>query len=307
MFKHLLIIITLCMIWLAVIFTVGPATSGADPTPTAAVLPTPVPFELGPEWEPYAPAPSPAKHQIFAETEHFIIYSPDDYLPLPLEAVVAWAEEGYKYVAEQLETGIDQRIYLNFMPPLTTDCYPRGYFALAVDEDDAFVPVVTVLADEETSPAQIKGAVAHETAHAIHALGFKHGLSAESGLDEGLATWASRDYWVDWMEGESLEEMVRGYREDDVYRSLVEWFSSYTHPRNTDCIEQRNIIYTELASFTGWLIDEYGMETFIDLMDTASESRVDNQLIRTHADFEAVYGMALNQLEAAWLEWVSFQ
>lgn len=307
--KQIVLIITLCIICLGLMFTVRPATGQLDPTPTAQILPTLTPFNL-PEFEISEDfkTPTPLLErdlQIFAETEHFIIYSERDYLPVPLVDIEAWAEETYSHVAEQLDADVDQPIYLTFERSVRGGrCYARGYFGMHQATDDSAVPWITVFANPNTSTEQIKAVLAHETAHAIDTLGIEGGISVEKGLSEGLATWAARDYWVEWLGGDSLEGMVRDYLEDDSYFPLVEWFDPYTLPPTADCVERRNIIYTELASFTGWLIDEYGMEAFIDLMESAEETRTETQITRSRADFMGVYGLALNQLAAAWLEWV---
>jgi hypothetical protein len=183
--------------------------------------------------------------------------------------------------------------------PVDAGCTVRG-IALYGDP-----PQIKVFADSTVSEAYFWGVLSHETAHMIHAEGLA-GFSRHQPLTEGLATWNSASYWAAWMGADSLDDLVRGYLASGEYLPLYENYDLALAYNGPDCLHYRDILYSEWASFTGYLIDEYGFGRYGALMDSAPpEPRRDDDLGRVTvmrpADFEGIYGLALNQLEARWL------
>jgi hypothetical protein len=171
-------------------------------------------------------------------------------------------------------------------------------------------PRIVIYADDETSRAQIHGVLAHELGHVLISSRFEPMPRA---LNEGLATWASAPYFNDWLGNPSLDAAVRSYLQDGVYLPLHQnYFLTDINPgtegrSSESCIARRETLYTEWASFLGYLIDRHGMERLEALIATAPEPEMtDAGLVHRAADFAAVYGSALNQLEAAWLRHITW-
>jgi hypothetical protein len=126
--------------------------------------------------------------------------------------------------------------------------------------------------------------------------------------NEGLATWASARYFNAWLGYASFESAVRSYVEDGTYLPLHENYTlTDIYPGEDErtsegCIDRRETLYTEWASFLDYLIEQHGMDELETLIKSATDPQMtDDEIIIERADFEAVYGSSLNQLEAAWL------
>ena len=69
-----------------------------------------------------------------------------------------------------------------------------------------------------------------------------------------------------------------------------------------DCLNQRDIIYTEWAAFIDYLVEEHGRERLYSLFRTPPLVSDDEAAPFRRPNFPAVYGSSLERLEAAWLE-----
>lgn len=299
----------------------------ADATPTAYPLPTQV-IEPGLVRQVEASAAARRQHwrqlapiqgDLAAETEHLRIFVEDGHLPVDLQTFQVEAEAVYDYVRARLETSSDKKFAVAFRPPDTSDCPVRG-LAMASPE-----PQTILFVDEKASHAYILGVLAHELGHLLHA----HGLQAggDTYLSEGLATWAAGEYWRAWR-GETPAESVQTYLREGRYVPLHEYYrqdAGYQRFEGEDCLAERDRRYLSWAAFVGFLIDRYGLEKMVELLNstqplegatmtqpppTASpppgnppmlEERIIAQRTIRPPDYLGVYGLELNQLEAAWL------
>ena len=292
---------------------IHPFLSG--PTPTAAPLPTRIAQEIvvtrvveSGEAEPPAGgrllAEVPEDLEPAGESEHFTFYVERGAEAPPMDELGPTAEEIFSYVSRRLAAPYDGSIVVLFRPPPRTACRPRGMAITEPPGEQHDVPLVYIFAGDDTGRDQIMGVLAHEVAHILHARALEQGLSRHAPLNEGFAHWLSTDYVTAWYNTPSYNALVRRYLEAGTYLSLHENYQSpYPSPESGDdnCLQRRDQLYTEWASFIGFLIDSYGMEQFLALMAGPEIEQTQVPPIIYPPDYEGVYGLALNQLEVAWL------
>jgi len=246
------------------------------------------------------------EQQKVAETEHFAIYAPAGELPAAVPNLPERAERVLDEVIARLGSLAEEPggIRITFRPPSDMPCPPRG---LASSRP----PRIIIFADDQTSEEQILGVLTHELGHVVIMQRFERIPSA---LNEGLATWGSAPYFNAWLGNASLDAAVRSYLEDSTYLPLHEnYYLTNIYPGEEEgtsegCITRRETLYIEWASFLGHLMDQYGVEKLEELIETAPEAeRTEEALVVKPADFEAVYGSSLNQLEEAWLRRITEQ
>jgi hypothetical protein len=281
-----------------------------DPIPST-LTPDPLPTQAEAERPPASPALSPQPtttllddympgHLVAAETAHYVIYIQKDYFPVERQWWLGQVEQVYAYVSGRLQhANVKEKIHLGFLPPDPQSCPVRG---LASHDHP---PVVLIYASPASSRAYLLGVLAHETGHAISSEGFAEGMPGDLALAEGLATWASEKYWVNWMGAPSLDGMVGSYLARGEYESIRENYDLHgIYPwqnAGKDCLVRRDKIYSEWASFTGYLIDRYGWEKAHRLFRLPEPQRRDGKQISFPPNYEGVYGQSLNQLEEEWL------
>jgi hypothetical protein len=225
----------------------------------------------------------------------------DAPFPEDVEEFKEEAEQVFTYVSARLKSSTEAKIAVTFRRPSTEPCRARGLF---VGERPYRI---FIFADEQTSRDQLLGVLAHETGHYLHTVGDLPGTTWA--FTEGIATWASGEYWNAWQNSPSLDASVQRYRERGQFLPLYENFQRPPQPNpqatpsvNDDCLVLRDTIYTEWASFLDYLIQKYGWEKLPALFESPDYERRRREIIMKPPDFQAVYGSSLNQLEAAWLE-----
>lgn len=236
-----------------------------------------------------------------AETDHFELYTPDGQFPAAVPDLPDLAETILGEVSARLgPLGEEPQkdVQVTFLPPSSMPCPPRGLAATRP-------PRIFIYADDETSREQILGVLAHELGHILIMNRFR---DIPRALNEGLATWASAPYFNRWQEIPSLDTAVRSYLQDSTYLPLHEnYYLTGINPgaeegSSESCITRRETLYIEWASFLDYMIEWRGMDKLEELTETVPDAeRSDGEIIIKPADFEAVYGSSLNQLEAAWL------
>lgn len=286
-----------------------------DATPTAFSPPTQI-FELPANleepptivvtFEPLGIDPSIPVREI-AKTEHFDVYTEEGFVQVQAEKSLEKLEEVFVYVSNRLGTSIEINILLSFRKRSDTPCPARG---VALPGSP---PEIIVFVNEETDMEELLGILAHEVGHIITIYGSEDGAPDDSALNEGWATWAAGNYWVNWQVADTFDAIVRSYVEDSEYLPLYQNYDFETllpHPEATataDCLERRTVLYTEWASFLDFLIQRYGMAKFSEFLRTSSTEVTDSKMIIRPPDYEGVYGSSLNQLEAAWLQHIMAQ
>lgn len=169
---------------------------------------------------------------------------------------------------------------------------------------------VWVVADDETPADQVIAVAAHEMAHHVGRARF--GGIGDRLLGEGLATWLAQDSWLRWQGWDSLDEAVRGFRSTGTYIPFAQRDDSPGPVSDAECLAGRDTLYTEYASFVGFLIDTYGLERFEELADTIATVTITvspgaptptptRALRPPMPDYQAVYGRSLEELEQEWL------
>jgi hypothetical protein len=239
-----------------------------------------------------------------AETSHFEFFAEDGYCPMTVDELPGPFERVFEYVSTRLGASLEGKIALSFRRPVAGPCSVRG---LAKTWP---TPQIYLYADQETSREQLLGVLAHEVGHIVHHYGFAENLSGGSGFDEGLATWAAGQYWNEWHGTPSLQAGVRTYLEAGTYLPLYKHYDvcgakSETTKADEDCLERRDTLYTEWATLIDYLIEQHGRDKLLDLLRTSSIESTETETIVKPPDYQAVYGRALNQLEAAWLEHIT--
>jgi len=167
-----------------------------------------------------------------------------------------------------------------------------------------------VVADDETPADQVIAVAAHEVAH--HVGWARFGGIGDGLLAEGIATWLAQESWLRWHEWDSLDEAVRGFRSEGTYVPLDDRDENLGRVSDAECLARRDTLYTEYASFVGFLIDTYGLVRFEQLADTVATVTATvspglptpspAQALRPPMpDYKAVYGRRLEELEQEWL------
>ena len=177
-----------------------------------------------------------------------------------------------------------------------------------------------VVADDETAANQVIAVAAHELAYHVGWARFDR--IADRLLSEGLATWLAQDSWLRWHGWDSLDDAVRGFVSAGAYIPFAQRDDRPERLSDVECLVRRDTLYTEYASFVGFLIDRYGVERFEELADTIPEPDDDIVITITIGpgiptptpvptpdpayqppmpDYRAVYGRSLEELERDWL------
>ena len=241
------------------------------------------------------------------EPPHFEITAGSSYVPTNVRPHL---EEIYAVVVERLGVSLEQTVTLVFAPPNPGPCRQRGaaMFPAPGTEADR-PPTVWIFADESTDPKQISAAWAHELAHAVQAFAIDGGRSISSMFVEGFATWAAGPYWLEWQGADSFRSAVATYIAAGSYLPLHEhdgFLDTLSEEAavklGADCLNQRDIIYTEWAAFIDYLVEEHGRERLYSLFRTPPLVSDDEAAPFRRPNFPAVYGSSLERLEAAWLE-----
>jgi hypothetical protein len=240
------------------------------------------------------------------ESAHFEIVAAASWVPAEMEQRF---DEIYAVVAERLGVSLETKIRMSFAPPNPRPCRQRGalMFPSQGSESDRR-PVIWIFADKTTDPKQISAVWAHELGHAIQYLAVDGGRSIASIFVEGFATWAAGPYWLDWKGEDSFRSVVASYIEAGTYLPLHEndgWLDTVGEDAvarfGDDCLNQRDIIYTEWAAFIDYLVEEHGREKLYSLFLTPPLVSEDEATPFKRPNFPAVYGSSLERLEAAWL------
>jgi hypothetical protein len=232
-------------------------------------------------------------------SEHFELLTQKNYLPVDAAAWLAEAEQVYMYDSSRINLTLPGKVILLFLPAQAEDCSARG---TTYHEDP---PLILIYADRDTSQKQINATLAHELGHVL--IDQKYPKLSNVGLNEGMATWIAKDYWQSW-KNESLDDAVRQFLREGSYLPLFQNLEmDKAYAQSEECIQDRDILLTEFASFTDYLIRTYGMDKLAALFDIPLPEIVNNSRVVYPPDFYGVYGLQLNQLENAWLVELSAQ
>lgn len=215
------------------------------------------------------------------------------YLPVDSQWWQHESKQVYEYVSHRLDTTIDEKVIVTYVPPETGNCAPRG---TTFHEQQ---PLILIFANQDTSKEQILAVFAHELGHVF--IYQKYENLSDVALNEGMATWAAGDYWKAW-KGVDFNVGVRSYITDKTFLPLFQNFDmSKAYDDVPGCITHRDILLTELASFIDYLIQSYGLEQLSALFNIRQPDSVTSQRIVYPPNFKDIYELELNQLEYEWL------
>lgn len=224
-------------------------------------------------------------------TEHFVLHTREN------DSDLSWAisemEQIYLYESSRIHTDFSEKINVIISTPESGLCAPRGttYFN---DPTTIFV-----FADQNTSKEQILATFAHELGHSfIHSL---YPSLSDIALNEGMATWFAGKYWETWKEN-SLDGQVRSFINEQSYLPLyLNQDMSQAYERSKDCLQNRDILLTEFASFIDFLYRDYGAEHLSSLFNIKQPETINSQRFVYPPDYQGIYELELNQLEQKWL------
>ena len=239
------------------------------------------------------------------ESQHFVFFLDENNLGLAtqMDEIADELEQVYVYVTQRVSASIEGKTEVTFRQPSTDPCPARGMAEWSPSQTR-----ITIYADEGTSREQILGAAAHEVGHLIQFQHFDSG-PADPILLEGWATWAAGSYWAAWQGIASFDEGVRSYLQDGRFIPIADPDLQKLIYGSEGCLEHRDVVYTEWASFLDYLIDQYGFDALLSLIAAnfptmpTIEAAVEATGVSYHeANYQAVYGRTLQELEADWLE-----
>lgn len=277
------------------------ANAGPTATPVTPGVPTPT---AAPSAEGFLNQYMPRRVKV-AETEHFIFYAQDNYFPVDKTWWIQQAEIIYDYDVQRLNGAqVKHKISIGFMPPDKRSCPVRGL--ASYDEN----PVILVYADQNSTQTYLLSVLAHETGHAI-SYEFPEGIPGASALAEGIASYTAGKYWAAWFDVPSIDDLVRKYIKEGQYEPISQNYDMHglypwQNGTGPECIARRDKVYSEWASFLGYLIDTYGWDKAHQLFDVKTEVK-DGKEITYPPDYQGIYGKALNQLEQDWLGYLGGQ
>lgn len=198
---------------------------------------------------------------------------------------------------------LEGRIVVAIAPPQGGPCGMRASASQAAEH-----PIISIYTDRELDREYLLGILAHEIGHILHFFGYEGVRNVDGLIKEGFASWAAGRYWLEWQGFESFQEAVRVYLANGTYLPLREIESSYAGSGGQDCLELRDTVYTEWASFVEYLLNEYGQDKLKVLFRFASAGRLSPGLpVRDLPDYVSVYGKPLDQLESEWLESIGLE
>ena len=137
----------------------------------------------------------------------------------------------------------------------------------------------------------------HEVVHLLTSAWGSPGALVNEGIAVAFQIDPARDSIPRWS-GTPLHDLTRQFRQQGRFvplAGLTETASFRSH--------DSNVTYPEAGSFMRWLVDEYGLDRIRTLYARAAGPNESATGVR--AGFAAVYGRSLDELEQAWLAFLS--
>ncbi|NMB62174.1 MAG: hypothetical protein GYA18_07535 [Chloroflexi bacterium] len=225
------------------------------------------------------------------KTDHFVLFAREN--DTDLSWFLAEVEHIYFYESSRIDTNLSEKINIIISVPEPGLCAPRGttYFNETT--------TIFLFADPNTPKEQISAAFAHELGHAfIHSL---YPNLTDTALNEGMATWLAEKFWVAWKMN-SFDNEIRSFAKEQSYLPLyLNQDMTKAYEKTKECLQNRDILLTEFASFIDFLMREYGVDRLSSLFNVQQPEIIDSQRLVYPPNYQEVYGLELNQLEQKWL------
>jgi hypothetical protein len=206
----------------------------------------------------------------------------------------------YEQITDRLEANIisEEKTAVVFACQETTLCSLNGQ-----SRWDETQPTITIFSYKGIPREQVMYVSAHEIAHLIQ-WEYNGEGTVDPILVEGWATLTAESYLIDWIGIRSIDQQVQTSIKENQYVKINKpglWDQMYT---NADCLDIRQSMYIEWASFVGYIINTYGADKLMESMSISSSSTRSasdpGQFIGT-GEYEAVFGKSLQELERDWL------
>ncbi len=229
-----------------------------------------------------------------AESQHFVFFIDESNVDLVIQ--LNEIEQVYAYVTQRAGSPIRGKVDVTFGQPRVQSCPIRG---MAVWPDLRII----VYADEGVAQDCILAIMACEIGHLIQFQNFDGGPT-DPILLEGWATWVAGSYWTEWQRMPSFDEGVRSYLRDKRFVSISRSDISTLIYKSEECLERRDIVYTEYASFLNYLIERYGINALNSLITANIPTSPPSEDADFRADYQATYGKTLQELENDWIKYL---
>lgn len=247
-----------------VVGTPGPSADAAGPDAPASGTPGPSPDAAGPE----ASAPNGAVdwpelvnldgRAPIVRTAHFAVYAADATDPLLDGLARRWARELERLlVAGAARAGRELPhvpVQVVFARAYAARCPARGLAWADPDE-----PRIQVFVDATTPDVQVRAVLAHEIAHHLT---LSDEFVGDGVLTEGLANWVADEPMLAWQGFDTWDDAVRTYRADGSYVAITDPLGQQP-VAGEDCLDRRDRVYNARASFVGWMVREFGLDTVL--------------------------------------------
>jgi hypothetical protein len=230
-----------------------------------------------------------------AKTDGFVVYAMPPGDPFLVDVARHWSGE-----IETLSARLARRLAAR-PPSGVTVVFQRSYQARCRARGLATTGprrAIIVYVADGTAHEQIRAVLAHEIVHQISA---QLDFVGDGVLTEGLANWIARPEVLAWQRLVSFDQAVRSYIADGQYVVLSEERGLSPQP-GEDCLERRDRVYNERASFVGWLIRRYGLHTVTRMPVLEIEAQSGDGAVVRAPDYESATGHNLVELEQMWLE-----
>ena len=254
------------------------ATATPRPSPTLRPVPTITPTAL--------PAPLPGDGPVMAgervfQTRRFDLFIGIHSLSFAqIEPLLPRIEQALDQAELQLGSGLTDRVSVALYQVARRP--GRGVRALAFSAERRIELYYAPYED----PHGVVRVIVHEVAHQYEAdrYGPQVQKQADVILHEGLATWLAGAEWLQPYGTTSWQERAWQLKQAGRLRSLLDDPSGAA----------ANDAYEGWAAFVDYLLTTYGWEAF-DTLYRSSRGRVPGS-----ANYQAVYGLSLDKLAAAW-------
>lgn len=247
---------------------------------------------------------------VSVQTRHYDLRFRTPAVPLSPRRLAREVEAMHAYVAGRLGRAPHLRLAVSFEqagePPCGARARTRGAWdarpagpALPDARPFPADPDIVVFVSAATDATGLPGILAHEIAHIFSLSGLTQGwgpalpsntTTVRAGIIEGVATWAAGRYWLAAIGHASFDEAVRHQASAYGYTPLAE-AHPYTPPEPSAdasaCYRERDALYTQWASFVGYLVEVIGVAGVRRYLEGAS--------------LEEQSGRSLAALEASWL------
>jgi len=228
-------------------------------------------FNPGDDWE-------------LEKTEHFdIYYRADSYAEENLDDIIPVQEEAYLHILEQLKVQFNDTISI-YIYPTPEDAGWDHVQGLAYNRQKAVLGVYS----EIGKSIGVEGASAHEITHVItwNAIG-KPGTTF---LNEGLAVTMDGVWHAVSDPITNLHQWTKKFLDDNKLPTINEMVNNWDSFSGL-------ITYPVSGSFVSYLIDEYGIEKFKEILVEAKKYNFNSKC-------QKIYNKELNELEQEWIIYV---